>query len=78
MSSLRSPDIPLTADDRDELLATADESLDRLAGLTFGLLDLSRLRAGKLPVFPRSAALGDITARAIRDVGRSNRLADCR
>jgi two-component system sensor histidine kinase KdpD len=69
LSGLRSTDVPLTADDRGELLAAADESLDRLARLAAGLLDLSRLEAGKLSVFPRSAVLGDIIERAVDDVG---------
>ena len=37
-------------DDRDELLATADESLDRLDRLVENLLDMSRLQAGALGV----------------------------
>ena len=69
VSGLRSTDVPLTADDRDELLAAADESLDLLARLTAGLLDISRLQAGKLSVFPRPAVLGDIIERAVDDIG---------
>ena len=49
---LRSGDIKLTADDHDELLATADESLDLLTRLAASLLDVSRLQAGVFPVFP--------------------------
>ena len=51
VSGLRSTDVPLTADDRGELLA-ADATLDRLARLAADLLDTSRLQAGKLSVFP--------------------------
>ena len=69
VSGLRSADLPLTADDRGELLAAADESLDQLARLSAGLLDMSRLQAGKLSVFPRPAVLGDIIERAVDDVG---------
>ncbi|WP_405371905.1 MULTISPECIES: DUF4118 domain-containing protein [unclassified Microbacterium] len=39
-----------TDDDRDELLATADESLAALAALVTDLLDVSRLQAGALAV----------------------------
>src|SRR5580704_134005 len=60
VSCLRSADLPLTAQDHDELLATADESLNQLAHLTASLLDVSRLQAGALPVFPRPADLGEI------------------
>ena len=38
--------------DRDELLATADESLDRLTRLVENLLDMSRLQAGALGCHP--------------------------
>ena len=40
------------ADDRGELLAAADASLDRLARLAADLLDTSRRQVGKLSVFP--------------------------
>ena len=69
VSGLRSTDVPLTADDRGELLAAADESLDLIARLAAGLLDISRLQAGKLSVFPRPAVLGDIIERAVDDIG---------
>jgi len=69
VSGLRAADIRLTADDRGELLAAADESLDQLARLAASLLDMSRLQAGKLSVFPRPAVLGDIVAHALDDVG---------
>ena len=69
VSGLRAADVRLTADDRGELLAAADESLDQLTRLAASLLDMSRLQAGKLSVFPRPAVLGDIVAHALDDVG---------
>jgi two-component system sensor histidine kinase KdpD len=66
VSCLRSGDIQLTAADQDELLATAEESLDLLTNLVASLLDVSRLQAGALPVFPRPADLKEIIARAQR------------
>jgi two-component system sensor histidine kinase KdpD len=69
VSCLCSRDVPLTADDRDELLATADESLDQLARLIASLLDVSRLRAGALPVFPRPADLGEIVTCSLEGFG---------
>jgi two-component system, OmpR family, sensor histidine kinase KdpD len=69
VTSLRSRDIRWTDEDRDELLATADESLDRLARLVNNLLDMSRLQAGALSVFPRPAGLEEIVARALDDLG---------
>jgi two-component system sensor histidine kinase KdpD len=69
VTSLRSADIQWGDEDRDELLATADESLDRLAHLVDNLLDMSRLQAGALAVFPRPTGLGDVVARALDDLG---------
>jgi two-component system, OmpR family, sensor histidine kinase KdpD len=73
VTSLRSPDIRWTDEDRDELLATADESLDRLTHLVDNLLDMSRLQAGALAVFPRPAGLEEIVARALDDLGPPGR-----
>ena len=42
----------------------ADVSLDRLGRLAASLLDMNRLQAGKLSVFPRPAPLRVIIARA--------------
>ena len=69
VSCLRSADIRLTAEDHGELLATADESLDLLTQLVASLLDVSRLQAGALPVFPRTADLEEIIARSLGGVG---------
>ncbi|MDR0345460.1 MAG: hypothetical protein LBI49_20580, partial [Nocardiopsaceae bacterium] len=69
VTSLRSPDVRWAEEDRDELLATADESLDRLAHLVDNLLDMSRLQAGALSMFPRPAGLDEIVAIALDDVG---------
>jgi two-component system sensor histidine kinase KdpD len=69
VSGLRSRDVALVEDDRRELLETADDALDRLAGLIDNLLDLSRLQAGALPVRTRPVPLDDIVARALDDLG---------
>ena len=73
VTSLRSRDIQWAAEDRDELLATADESLDRLTHLVDNLLDMSRLQAGALSVFPRPAGLEEIVARSLDDLGPDSR-----
>jgi two-component system, OmpR family, sensor histidine kinase KdpD len=73
VTSLRSNDIEWDAEDHDELLATADESLDRLAHLVDNLLDMSRLQAGALAVFPRPADLAEIVARSLDDLGPTAR-----
>jgi two-component system sensor histidine kinase KdpD len=74
VTSLRSADVEWGAEDRDELLATADESLDRLARLVDNLLDMSRLQAGALAVFPRPVGLDEIVSRALDDLGPASRV----
>ncbi|MGH3411229.1 MAG: sensor histidine kinase, partial [Streptosporangiaceae bacterium] len=73
VTSLRATDVQWAPEDRDELLATADESLDRLAHLVDNLLDMSRLQAGALAVFPRPVDLSEIVARALDDLGPASR-----
>ena len=70
VTSLLSRDIEWSREDRDELLESADESLDRLAALVDNLLDMSRLQAGALDVLNRPTALDEVTARALDDIGR--------
>ncbi len=68
VSGLRAEDVPLGEDDRRELLRTADDALDTLAGLVDSLLDLSRLQAGALPVHLAPALVEDVVAGALDDV----------
>jgi two-component system sensor histidine kinase KdpD len=72
--SLRSPDVNWDAEDHDELLATADESLDRLSHLVDNLLDMSRLQAGALSLFPRPAGLEEIVSRALDNLDPAARI----
>jgi two-component system, OmpR family, sensor histidine kinase KdpD len=65
VTSLRSQDVDWDEEDHDELLATADESLDRLTHLVDNLLDMSRLQAGALSLFPRPVGLDEIVSRAL-------------
>jgi two-component system, OmpR family, sensor histidine kinase KdpD len=65
VTSLRSRDVDWADEDHDELLATADESLDRLTHLVDNLLDMSRLQAGALSLFPRPVGLDEIVSRAL-------------
>jgi len=65
VTSLRSQDVTWAAEDREELLATADESLDRLTHLVDNLLDMSRLQAGALSLFPRPVGLDEIVSQAL-------------
>jgi two-component system, OmpR family, sensor histidine kinase KdpD len=69
VTSLRSADVTWDAADREELLATADESLDKLTRLVGNLLDMSRLQAGALAVFSRPAGLDEVVASALDQLG---------
>jgi two-component system, OmpR family, sensor histidine kinase KdpD len=73
VTSLRAPDMHWDAADTAELLATADESLDKLTRLVANLLDMSRLQAGALSLFPRPSGLDEIIAMALDDLGPAGR-----
>jgi two-component system sensor histidine kinase KdpD len=73
VSCLRSADLQLTAADQDELLATAEESLDLLSRLAATLLDATRLQAGARSVFPRPADLEEIIECSLAGLGPSGR-----
>jgi two-component system sensor histidine kinase KdpD len=65
VSSLRSHDVDFSAEDREELLATAEESLARLSRLVENLLDMSRLQAGALRLDLRPTALEEVLPAAL-------------
>ncbi len=65
ISSLRSTDVDFSAEERDELLATADESLAKLNRLVDNLLDMSRLRAGALTLHLQPTAFADVLPPAL-------------
>ncbi|WP_370025915.1 DUF4118 domain-containing protein [Planotetraspora sp. GP83] len=69
VESLRSADVVWSDEDREELLATADESLTRLDRLVANLLDMSRLQAGVLGLSLQPVALDEVVPRAIDDLG---------
>ncbi|GAB1818757.1 DUF4118 domain-containing protein [Herbidospora sp. RD11066] len=69
VESLRNTEIAWSADDRAELLATADESLVKLDRLVANLLDMSRLQAGVLGVTLVPVGLEEIVPRAVDDLG---------
>jgi two-component system sensor histidine kinase KdpD len=64
VSSLRAPDIAFSDDDRAELLATVEESADRLAAVVDNLLALSRMEAGVLSVDLQPTAVDAVAAQA--------------
>jgi two-component system sensor histidine kinase KdpD len=73
VAGLRSPDVLFDEEDRAELLATADESLDRLDRLVANLLDMSRLQVGALGVAAIDVGAEDLVPRALEDLGPAAR-----
>jgi len=73
VTSLRGTDVTWTAHEQDELLATADESLDRLARLVDNILDVSRLQAGVLPVAARPFGIEEVVPIALDELGPGGR-----
>jgi two-component system sensor histidine kinase KdpD len=69
VSSLRSTDVSWSEKDRNELLATAEQSLHRLADLVNDLLDASRLQAGVLPITLSAVGLDEIVPLALDELG---------
>ncbi|MCW5952517.1 MAG: sensor histidine kinase KdpD [Propionibacteriaceae bacterium] len=72
VSSLRSTEVDWTVRDREELLDTAEQSLDLLADLIANLLDMSRLQAGALPVALRRVALGALVPGTLLRLGTTS------
>jgi two-component system sensor histidine kinase KdpD len=73
ITSLRSRDVVFDEHDRDELLATADESLSRLARLVDNLLDMSRLQAGALGMSLQPIGVADVVATTVDALGPAGR-----
>jgi two-component system, OmpR family, sensor histidine kinase KdpD len=72
--SLRDTELTLSEEDRGELLATVEESVDRLTALVDNLLDSSRLAAGA--VVPRIGPVGydEVAALALTGVDGAQRV----
>jgi two-component system, OmpR family, sensor histidine kinase KdpD len=69
VTSLRSAEVQLSQTDRDELLETADESLESLTTLVINLLDVSRLQAGVLGVTLAPTSIDDVVIGALDELG---------
>ncbi len=72
VASLRDPELALSAADTAELLATIEESTDRLTGLVENLLDSSRLATGAVRPQRRAVGYDEVVARALATVDRSD------
>ena len=66
--SLRDPVLRMPAGDRQELLATVEESADRLTGLVDNLLDSSRLATGAVTTVTAPVGFDEVVAAALAGV----------
>jgi Osmosensitive K+ channel histidine kinase len=64
-TTLQQTDVEWSPDDRDALLATIEQSVDRLDGIVGNLLDASRLEAGALTVNSEPVALDQVVGAAV-------------
>lgn len=69
VSSLRLSGVDWSPADRDELLATAEESLATLTALVTDLLDVSRLQAGVLAVSAHDTDVDEVILPALDELG---------
>ncbi len=76
VSGLRATDVVLSTEDRTELLATADESLESLSALITNLLDVSRLQAGALAVRLDLVDVADVVLPALDELDLGPQLVD--
>jgi len=67
VSSLRQDDVQWTPQERDEFLATIEESTDRLTALIADILDATRIQTGAITAHPTTVALDEIVALALLD-----------
>jgi two-component system sensor histidine kinase KdpD len=71
MSTLRDANLVLSAEDNAELLATVDESADRLHSLVDNLLDSSRLATGAVQPLLSPVGYEEAVMRALRTIDNS-------
>ena len=72
ISTLRQTGVQLSAEDEAALLATTEESADRLNDLIGNLLDMSRLAAGSLEPFLRPASVDEVAPLARHEAESSS------
>jgi two-component system sensor histidine kinase KdpD len=73
VSSLRSPDVAWSQEDRAELLAGIEEGADRLDHLVGNLLDMSRLQTGTVTPIIRETDLDEVVPMALGGVPEPER-----
>ncbi|UYM04588.1 DUF4118 domain-containing protein [Solicola gregarius] len=75
VTSLRNDEIAWTKNDEAELLATIEESTDRLGGLVANLLDMSRLQTGAVNPLAAESDLAAAVERAVDGLADPARIA---
>jgi two-component system sensor histidine kinase KdpD len=65
VSSLRQPDVPWSAQETAEFLATIEEEADRLNNLVGNLLDMSRIQTGSVAMVRRPIGLDEVVPKAL-------------
>jgi two-component system sensor histidine kinase KdpD len=76
VDSLDNTEIPWTPEQQAELVATARESLQKLTRLVENLLDMSRLQAGALSMFPEPTRLDDVVPLVLDTFGAATTRVD--
>ena len=74
VSSLRSADVTWSREDQVELLATIEDSTDRLHAIVSNLLDLSRIQSDAVVPATQEVGLEDVVARALDAIPDSRRV----
>jgi K+-sensing histidine kinase KdpD len=69
VSTLRQSDVDWTQEEQSELLATIEDSTDRLTTLITNLLAMSRIQAGAVSVYPSPIAVDEVVGRAMLTLG---------
>lgn len=69
VSTLRQRDVAWTEEEQEELLATIEDSTDRLTTLITNLLAMGRIQAGAVSVHPTSVPVDEVVGRAILATG---------
>ncbi|MCP2243851.1 sensor histidine kinase [Lentzea aerocolonigenes] len=75
IGSLRDRELRLSEEDKSELMATVEESADRLNGLVGNLLDSSRLATGSVAPQLRPVSYYEIVARSLTGIDERNTMA---
>ncbi|HEU4515464.1 MAG TPA: DUF4118 domain-containing protein [Nocardioidaceae bacterium] len=74
VSSLRSPDVRWSVEDEAELLATIEDSADRLHTIVANLLDLSRLQSDAVRPVVHEVGLDDVVSRTVAQMPQGDRV----